>query len=328
MHRDKLTGFITIAVALLIIVYVVFAVWQNEKIARNTVFVQFSEMGALQNEDVVSIRGLEIGRVVSITRANEKALVEIGLDEPRIFRKDTKFRNISPNIMGSRSIVIEPGKDGELAPKDYVFNGEFEPGLAEILALTDVAKEYVASLMKFIRILHTGDENNSSLQETFEDIINECEDLMATLSDVVYSVEKQTLGALNKVSDYTEQISNASIKINNSLDTVRVQAQDGIEAVENIILKVNGSIENLNGILIRFENNPVIEALLDKREIIDDIDSLRSALQAFVSSIDRYGVKIYDEKGERLSMIKFKNIHLFRETARSKAKKRAEETKK
>jgi hypothetical protein len=64
-----------------------------------------------------------------------------------------------------------------------------------------------------------------------------------------------------------------------------------------------------------------MEALLDKREIIDDIDSLRSAIQAFVGSIDRYGVKIYDENGERQSMIRLRNLHPFRETARCKAKK-------
>jgi len=64
---------------------------------------------------------------------------------------------------------------------------------------------------------------------------------------------------------------------------------------------------------------------LDKKDIINDIDSLRSALQAFVSSIDRKGVKVYDEKGKRKSMVSFKNLHFFRETARSKARKRAEQ---
>ena len=321
MHRDKRIGILSLAAISLFIAYIAFAVWQNEKKARNIVFVQFSEMGALQNQDVVSIRGLTVGHILSITRTNEKALVKIELYEPRVFRKNTKFRNVSPNIMGSRSIVIEPSEEGEFTPEDYVFDGEFEPGLAEVLALTDVAKEYVASVMKFVRILYAGDEKSRPLQKTFEDIMHECEDLLATLSDVVNSVEDQALGALNKISDYAGQISDASIKINNSLDTIRIQAQDGIKSAENIILKINSSIENLNEILVQLENNPVMEALLDKREIIDDIDSLRSAIQAFVGSIDRYGVKIYDENGERQSMIRLRNLHPFRETARSKAKK-------
>ncbi len=324
MNRDKIIGVATITVALLLIAYVAIAMWLNEKRARNTVFVQFHEMGALQNEDVVLIRGFKVGNVASITRVNERALVEIDLDEPRVFRKDSKFKNISPNIMGSRFIVIEPGKDGELASEDYVFDGEFELGLAEVLALSNVAKQQVATIVEFIRVLQTGDEKNSPLKEKIEDIVRTCEDLIVELSVVVSSVEKQTIGALNKVSDYAEQISDASIKIDASLHTVREQAQNGITAIEDIILKINGAIEDLNGILTQFENSPVTVALLDKKDIINDIDSLRSSLQAFVSSIDRYGIKIYDENGKRKSMVSLKNIHPFRETARSKAKKRAE----
>jgi hypothetical protein len=79
----------------------------------------------------------------------------------------------------------------------------------------------------------------------------------------------------------------------------------------------------LNDILTRLENSPVTVALLDKKDIINDLDSLMFSLQAFISSIDRKGIKVYDENGKRKSMVSLKNIHILRETARSKAKKRA-----
>jgi len=325
MNNEKLIGSLTITAILLVIAYVAFSIWQNERKARNVVFVQFTEMGALQNGDVVAIRGYAIGHIISVTKANDKALVEIGLDEPRLFRKDTKFRNVSPNIMGSRSIVVEPGKRGELVPKDYIFDGEFEPGFAEILALTDVAKKQVATLMEFIRILQTGDEKNQPLQKKVEDIMEECEEILEALSKAINTVESQTMGALNKVEDYAAQISDAGKKIDKSLDTIRVQAKDGIESADKMILSVKKSIDELSKIITQFESNSVTIALLDKKDIINDLDSLRSSLQAFVSSIDSRGIKIYDENGKRKSMISLKNIHLLRETARSKAKKRAQE---
>jgi len=327
MNNDKIIGSITITAVLLVIAYLAFSIWQNERKARNVVFVQFSEMGALQNGDVVAIKGFSIGHIVSITKANGKALVEIGLDEPRVFRKDTRFRNVSPNIMGSRSIAVEPGKNGEPTPENYVFDGEFEPGFAEILALTDVAKKQVATLMEFVRVLHTGDEENSSLQKKVEDIMNECEELLDVLSNTINTVENQTMVALNKASYYAEQISEASNKIDKSLDTIRVQAKNGIESADKIISSVKESIDNLSKIITQFENSPITVALLDKNGIISDVDSLRSSLQAFINSIDRKGIKIYDENGKRKSMISLKNIHLIRETARSKAKKRAQEGK-
>jgi len=324
MNNDKIIGGITITAILLVIVYVAFSIWQNERNARNVVLVRFPEMGSLQNGDVVAIRGFAVGHIVSITRANDKALVEISLDEPRIFRKDTRFRNVSPNIMGSRSIIIEPGKRGEQMPKNYVFDGEFEPGFAEMLALTDVAKKQVAALMEVIRVLYTGDEKNPALQKKVEDIMLECENVLEALSATVNTVEKQTMGALNKVEHYAEQISDASSKIDKSLDTIRVQAKEGIEFTEKMILSVRQAIDDLNKVITQFESNSVTVALLDKKEIINDLDSLRSSLQLFINSIDSKGIKIYDENGKRKTMISFKNIHPFRETARSKAKKRAE----
>jgi len=324
MFKYRIVGYITIAVALLIIAYVVFAVWRNENDASDVILVRFNEMGALQPQNIVTIRGFEVGHVASIARANEKALVKIVLDEPRIFRKDTKFKNVSPNIMGNRSIAVELGKNGEIAPNGYIFEGEFEPGLAEILYMTDIAKKNVASLMEFIRVLQTGDKNNMSLQKQYEEIIEECETFVVALSSVVNSVEKETLGALNKVNYYVGEVSEASIKMGNSIDTLRIQAQDGVKALEDMVFKIKNALENLNDILIQFENNPVAVALIDKREIVDDINNLRSTLQAFVSVIDNQGIIIYDETGKRQSMIRLKNIHLIRETARSKAKKRAE----
>ncbi|MCL2260758.1 MAG: MlaD family protein [Fibromonadales bacterium] len=325
MNTDKIVGIATISVVLLIVVYVAFAMWLSEKRARNTVFVQFYEMGSLQNEDVVVIRGLAVGKVASIKRKNDKALAELDLYEPRIFRKDTKFKNISPNIMGSRFISIEPGTKGDLAPEDYVFDGEFEAGMAEVLALTDAAKEQIAILMDFVRVLYSGDENSASLQDNVESILTDCEDLLATLEKALASVDNQTMKALNKVGSYANQISDASITINKTLDTIRTQAQDAVVTMDDIIAKVNKSIAGLGKVLIEFESSPVTSALLDKKDIINDIDSLRSALQAFIGSIDGKGIKIYDEKGKRKSMITLKNLHLFRETARSKAKKRAEQ---
>jgi len=130
---------------------------------------------------------------------------------------------------------------------------------------------------------------------------------------------------LNKVGDYVVQISDASHKIDKSLDTIRVQAKEGIESADKIILSVREAMEKLDKIIIQFESSPVTVALLDKKEIVNDVDSLRSSLQAFINRIDRKGIKIYDENGKRRSMLSLKNIHLLRETARSKAKKRAQE---
>jgi preprotein translocase subunit YajC len=350
MNIDKAIGSITILVILLLVIYVAFAMWQNERLSQNTVYVLFSEIGSLQNEDEVTIRGYKIGYVASITMASDSiimandsirlfndstkredgkrvamALVKIDLYEPFTFSRDTKFRNVSPSILGSRSIAVELGKSGKRAPKDFIFNGEFEAGFAEVLALSDWAKEQVALLMEMIRLLQTGDSKDPSLQKKIEDMLEDCENLVNALSGIVGSVEKQTLNAMLKVNGYTDQIYDASIKINKSLDTIRVQAKDGVASLNKVVLDIQSSIESLSNVLIEFESSPIAVALLDKKEMVDDIVSLISTLQSILGSIDNEGLKIYDENGKRKSMLSLKNIHLLRETARNKAKKREAE---
>lgn len=325
-EKDILVGKAAILIAMLIIVSTAFAMWQSERKARNVVFVEFSEMGALQVEDVVSIRGLEVGKIASVKKKDGKALVELHLNNSRIFLKDTKFKNTSPNIMGSRAIVIEPGKHGDLAPSDYIFQGEFNPGLTELLALSSIAMEKVNEIAHFIRLLRYGDDKSPSLQEQIENITKECENLIEVLSVAVGAVEEQVVGALNKVSYYSEEVADASIKIDKTLDTMLVQAESGIVYAESIVLNVKKTIDNLNSLLTKFEENKVTIALLDNKQIVDDINSLLSTLQMFMNSIDTQGIKIYDENGKRKSMVNFiNNVHLFRETARSKAKKRSME---
>jgi uncharacterized protein YoxC len=331
-------------------VYVAFAMWQNERMSQNTVYVLFSEIGSLQNEDDVTIRGYKIGHVASITMASDSilmandsirifndstakkkegkrvamALVKIDLYEPFTFSKDTKFRNVSPSILGSRSIIVELGKSDKRAPKDFIFNGEFQAGFAEVLALSDWAREQVALLMEMIHLLQTGDNKNPSVQKKIEEVLDECETLVNAIAGLVGSVEKQTMNAVYKVNDYTDQIYNASNTVNKSLDTIRTQAKDGMASLDKVILDIQSSVESLSNVLNEFENSPIAATLLDKKEMIDDISSLISTLQSVLSSIDNKGLKIYDENGKRKSMITLKNVHFIRETSREKTKKRTD----
>ncbi|MDR0515991.1 MAG: hypothetical protein LBH25_03005 [Fibromonadaceae bacterium] len=350
MNIDKIIGSATILVILLFVAYIAFAMWQNERMSQNTVYVLFSEIGSLQNEDDVTIRGYKIGYVASIVMASDSiiaandsirffsdsisrkegkrmamALVKIDLYEPFTFSKDTKFRNVSPSILGSRSVIVELGKSGKRAPKDFIFNGEFEAGFAEVLALSDWAKEQVAVLMEMIRLLQSGDKETTSLQAKLEEILIDCEDLLNAVSGTVGSVEKQTTNAMLKINDYANQIYNASIAVDKSLDSIRTQAKDGVASLDKVVSDIQSSIESLNKVLTEFENSSLAIALIDKKEMIDDISSLVSTMQAFLGSIDGQGLKIYDESGKRKSMVRLKNIHLIRETARNKAKKRSEQ---
>jgi preprotein translocase subunit YajC len=348
MNTDKIIGSITILVMLLFMVYVAFAMWQNERLSQNTVYVLFSEIGSLQNEDDVTIRGYKIGYVASITMASDSiiaandsirlfsdstakkkdgkrvamALVKIGLYEPFTFSRDTKFKNISPSILGSRSIEVELGKSGKRAPKDFIFNGDFEAGFAEVLALSDWAREQVALLMEMIRLLQTGDNKNPSMQKKVEEVLDECENLVNAISGLVSSVEEQAVTAVHKVNGYTDQLYDVSNVVGKSLDTIREQAIDGLASLDKMVLDIHSSVESLNNVITEFENSPIAVALLDKKEMIEDISSLISTMQTVLSSIDNKGLKLYDENGKRKSMITLKNIHFIRGNARDKAKKR------
>jgi hypothetical protein len=263
-----------------------------------------------------------VGRITRVERDGERALVTAILFEPRVFRLDTRFRNISPDIMGDRELAIEPGREGQVAPKDFVFTGEFEPGLAEILRLVDMLQHYVKLVMDITRFLQFGTDSTPSLNGQIQTILSVAESTIDTLTRTVARLDKTANRALRGLDGYTREASRAAVQVGKTLDTLRTVAHASIDDAQAILERADTLIVALSSAVAQVREHPLTHELLHSRALVDDIEGLIATLDGIVSRIDNKGIVMLDSNGERISMIRFKNLHLLRERAASKAKKR------
>jgi ABC-type transporter Mla subunit MlaD len=319
---DKTFGYLSFTAILVLIVGTGLLMWRSEREAGHFIQVRFQEMGSLQPEDAVTIRGFKVGRITRVERDGDSALVTAMLFEPMIFRSDSRFSNISPDIMGNRELRIEPGEKGEVMKEGHVFEGEFEPGLAEVLKLVDLAQEQVAFIMEITRMLQFGDSAHPALQGQIQNILVTAEGVIDTLTHMVAQIDKGTNATLRKVQHYAGTATQAVATINTTLDTLREAASAGIGQTRQVVLRADTLVAALSRTVRSIEEHPLTGDLLKSRALVDDIEALIATLDKVVGTIDRQGIVMLDSNGERISMVRLGNLHIFRERAASKAQKR------
>jgi ABC-type transporter Mla subunit MlaD len=319
---DKTLGYLSFIVIVVLIVGTGLLMWKNEREAGHFIQVRFSDMGSLQPEDAVTIRGFKVGRITRVERDGESALVTAMLFEPMVFRADTKFSNISPDIMGDRELRIVPGEEGATVRQGHVFEGEFEPGLAEVLRLVDFVEEQVAFIMDVARIVQFGDSTRAPLQGQIQNVLSTAENALDTLTRLVATVDKSANRALRQVQNYSGSALHAVAVLDTTLDTLRQAASDGIVQTRAVMQRADTLVSSLGLAVKSVDEHPLVNELLRSRDIMDGLDSLVATLNSVVGSIDRQGIVMLDSAGNRISMVRLGNLHLFRERAASKAKKR------
>lgn len=316
---DKTLGYMVFAALFLFIGGVSFQMWNKQRNARDTAYVLFQELGSLQPEDVVTIRGFRVGKITEVTWGKEGAKVAISLEAPRIFRTGTVFRNENYSLMGQRRLAIEPSRNGDITPPDYVFEGQFEPGIAEALHLMEMVKQQVILVRDVAQLLQNGDSTTPSLPQIVETLLDQGESITEQLDATVKSTQPKIGATLNEVSKLSRQAIVITRATDSTFTALHGTATQGIRDTRVLIDNIHTALNRLDQLLASIEKHPLTSQLLYERELVTQIESLIVTLQTVLKKVDRQGIVILDDKGERQSMVKLRNINLFGATARDKA---------
>ena len=138
---DRALGYISLIVFAGIFAGISFGMWAAHQNVHQTAIVDFKELGSLQPEDPVVLHGYRVGTIGSVTWLKDRSRVKIHFTEPLKLREGTQFNNVNYALMGQRRLEIIPSKTGELMPENHVFQGHFEPGIAETLRLIENVNE-------------------------------------------------------------------------------------------------------------------------------------------------------------------------------------------
>ncbi|MBP5248026.1 MAG: mammalian cell entry protein [Fibrobacter sp.] len=325
---DKAFGYFSFAVILLIIVGVTFGMWQAHRESSTQAIIDFQELGSLSPEDPMTENGYEIGHVGDIQWLGNRSRVTVVFDEPITLHEGTQFRNAAFALMGQRRIELIRSREGKVLPKDHVFQGEFVPGITESLRFITELHDQVMVTRDAILTILSGNDTLPSVTQKYHEA-------METVEGLLDNLEKNTQTTGKKIQDVLAQAENASSAIHKTADaadsTIRVlteQADSSIAKAQTALQGLSDGIGKIESIVEAAETDTLAQNLLNTKATVDKVNQLISQMEQLIQAINTKGIAVYDENGNKVKLLKWKNLNLIGETAREKAKKRQENQKK
>ncbi|MCQ2105508.1 MAG: MlaD family protein [Fibrobacter sp.] len=320
---DRALGYLTVLTLLLVFAVITIGMWDAHHESATTILVDFDELGSLQPEDPVVIRGYNVGTIGDVKWLGDRARVEIKFNEPVVIREGTIFNNVNYALMGQRRLEITPSKTGKVLPNDYIHTGIFEPGIAEALRLMDNVNEQLTAIREMVHLIVEGDSANPSAQEMFEKVMTTIEKTLENSEKMVVSLQP----TINKIFSQVDSASNTLIDVTMQADTavksVTNVINEKISLAEDAIKKISEGAKRTNEIIASIEDNALNHKLLTTGETLEKVNDLVNKINDLLIALDTKGVKILDDNGQPVKLVTWKNINLIGKTAREKAAERA-----
>lgn len=325
---NRTLGYLTILVLACIFGLISFSMWKAHQNVQQVVLVDFNELGSLQPEDPVVIRGYRVGTIGNVYRVDNHARIEVKFNNPVVLREGTKFNNINFALMGQRRLEIIPSKTGEICAPDYIFQGHFEPGIAETLKLMENVVGQIEGIRKTVLLLAEGDSTHQSAPEIYQSAMHSVEGILENTEKNLESLTPRLNTIFNQIEKAANTVSKATVQIDTTVKAANAAAQQKLELAEQAIQSIHKVSEKSNQMLADFENSPTASQLLNSTETIDNINVLIAKVNKVIKSINTRGFKFYDENGNKIKLITWKNLNIIGKTAREKARERAEKAEK
>lgn len=325
MHlSDRAIGYLSMLAIIGIIAFVALGMFRAHHKVSHWAIVDFDELGSLQTEDVVVVRGYRVGTIAQVRWLGDRARIVINFDEPIAIREGSQFNNVNYALMGQRRLEITLAKTGKVLPPNHVHQGHFEPGIAEALRLMENVNQQLASVRVMIRTITKGDKRHPSAQKIYEKV-------MGTLEGIITNSEN-TLNALTpKLGELFDQANTASAYLidltgqaDSAVKTVTAVTNEKIQKANEIIYALNQGTEKASQVITDIENSPTMNELLTTKQTIDQLVGIIDKFNALVAAIDTKGIKMYDDSGKPVKLFTWKKTNLVGKTARQKAAERAE----
>ena len=321
---DKAIGYFSLLALLGLFAGIAYGMFAAHEKVTYKAYVDFTELGSLQPEDPVVIRGYTVGTIGKVTWMGDRARVEVKFDEPTIIREGTQFNDVNYALMGQRRLEIVPNKNGKVLPEDYIHQGNFEPGIAEALRYMEDVNEQLTRVREVITLITQGDSTHKSAQEIYEYVMQTTEGILdnadKTLDKLTPAV-KQLVDQLNQAANSVAEMAN---QVDTTVKTTTGAINEKIAQADSVVQAIAEGTKKAEQIIASIESTPAVDKLLNTKDLVDHANDLVKKTQALIAAIDTKGVKMYDESGKDVKLFTWKNTNLIGKTAREKAKLRAE----
>lgn len=249
-------------------------------------YIEYKNIQGLNEASPVTISGLQVGSVESIT-FNEKKLgelvVEIVLENDFQFSKNSVAKIYATSLLGGQSLAIIPNYDGEMA-----ITGDYLKGEVESDMFSSVGEKLNPLQSKLENVIVSADSllqgvNQIMNKKTKESLSNSVQNLEYTITDIRSTIASVNAILVNSKDDFQATLKNAkemTASFSRLSDTL-VNANIG-EIVRKSELTLNHVNKLLKGIE---EGKGSIGKLVNDDRMYDNLTNVSKELEELLREI-------------------------------------------
>ena len=236
-----------------------------------TYFTEYTNVQGLNTSSVVTINGVEVGKVLDIKFSKDETkrgrlIVEFSVEEDFEFSKNSVAKIYSASLMGGKSLAIVPSYEGETAVSGDFLRGEIE---------SDIFSSVTEKL--------------NPLQAKVENVIVSADSLMTGLTDVLDVKSRQSLkSSIAELNLTVTNFKNASQSVNKlieSNDEKLSRTLTNAEEMTKNLSKLSDTLVNANlGLTIR----DIESTIASLNEVLNGLEKGEGSLGKLLKDEEMY----------------------------------------
>lgn len=246
---------------------------------RTIVFDKVNTLSFLHIEDPVRVRGIEAGKVRSISWKDNKTLVMIETEKQLSLHKDYRVYAEDKGLMGDRYVSINPGHEHlPLIDPKASLNGIFLIGPTEAIAQLHKLTALVDSTTALINLVRHGSSSKRSLPDCFNEVMRRFDSVALSLTRVLKKVDRAVAQKADSISIILEKTARLSEKLSVSIPERIVDAHMVIGKIEKVLTAADSLVASSGTLVDRVGQMDSITLLDDFKKLKTQLAMLRDGL--------------------------------------------------
>jgi phospholipid/cholesterol/gamma-HCH transport system substrate-binding protein len=248
--------------------------------------VRYESVQNVRRGTEVTLRGVRVGKVLTVLMEEGRPLVLIGFRDLRDLPKDSRIVQRGVGMLGERLIEVQMGRSSEVLADGALVEGVSELGVED---LTSEAADAAGKLRSAVDSL-VSDENLRRVSRTIEQLDAATADLrrlveanreklsstMGNLSEASSDAKELVGGAREKVARSVDNLESASAELKSSAGDVK-RATEAFERSMGHLESISRKIDGGEGTLGRLVNDDGLARRIEAA--VTSADSLIGAIK-------------------------------------------------
>jgi len=277
LSNEARIGIVVLAAVVLFIGAVIYLRGIDLRAKQYSLTVLYGNVSGLQTDDLVTVGGLAIGYVESMTLAGRNIAINLSVKTKVQLPRDSKAVLKSETIMGGKFIEISPGIDSVVLQNGDTLAGVYEADLSELTATLAPISSNVLGILENV---------NSTFDEPtrmrIQSIVADLASSALNLEELIRLEGARTDQALTDFGVFAHELSRFAKR----LDTLAVDQRPNIDTsitafarmaqnFDRVSARMDTTTESLNYLLAQLKNGEgTLGRLIHDRRLYDNLDSL------------------------------------------------------